>query len=141
MYLLATDGSPASRQAEETLVKYLDPESAPVTVVNVLRQEPNPLADPETKADVQTQRIEQAENLLEGVKDRLGAEGFDVKTSIENGNPGPLICARAQDLEAEGIFMGRRGRGRAGELLLGSVSQYVIHHADCPVTVVSDSEK
>lgn len=140
MFLLATDGSPASREAEETLAEYLNPGSSPVTVTYVISQEPNPLADPGTKADVQTELIEQAENLLEGVENRLAKKGFEVTTSLEHGNPGPVLCSRAEDLEAEGIFMGRRGRGRAGELLLGSVSQYVMHHASCPVTVVSETE-
>jgi nucleotide-binding universal stress UspA family protein len=138
MYLLAVDGSDASRQAENVLVDYLESDAPELLVVNVIEQEPNPMADPESKADMQTELIDQAESLLEGVESRLEGKGFDVETSVEHGHPGTIICQRAEEQDVEGIFMGRRGLGAAGELLMGSVSQHVIHHAPCPVTLVSE---
>lgn len=45
-----------------------------------------------------------------------------------------LDAARAED--AGMIVLGNRGLGRIKETLLGSVSQKVLHHADCPVVIV-----
>lgn len=67
------------------------------------------------------------------------SQGLDVEFSYEVGDPGSLICDRAAKLPADLIVMGRRGRQGFTEFFLGSVSTYVIHHANCCVLVVQGS--
>lgn len=52
------------------------------------------------------------------------------------GSPGSTICELAQTLDADLIVMGRRQHSRLNELLLGSASNYVLHHAPCSVLTV-----
>jgi len=52
------------------------------------------------------------------------------------GSPGRTICDLACDWGADLIVMGRRGRSGLSELILGSVSNYVLHHARCSVLTV-----
>ena len=51
------------------------------------------------------------------------------------------IGDRAKEWNADVIVMGRRGRRNLSEILLGSVSNYVIHHAPCSVLVVQGTQK
>lgn len=52
------------------------------------------------------------------------------------GRPGQVICRLAQSWEADLIVIGSHGRRGLQELLLGSVSNYVLHHAPCSVLTV-----
>jgi len=56
------------------------------------------------------------------------------------GDPGRQICQQAIEQDVGLIVIGRRGRSGLGELLMGSVSNYVMHHAHCSVLVVQGEE-
>ncbi len=57
---------------------------------------------------------------------------FDCKV----GDPNSQICDLARSWGADLIVMGRRGHKGLSEILLGSVSNYVVHHAPCSVLVL-----
>ncbi|MCT7969280.1 universal stress protein [Laspinema sp. D1] len=52
------------------------------------------------------------------------------------GDPGVVSCELARSWGANLIVVGRRGRKGMTELLLGSVSNYITHHAPCSVLIV-----
>jgi nucleotide-binding universal stress UspA family protein len=64
------------------------------------------------------------------------AAGFQAKGRLEEGKPWRIICNVADELGAEPIVVGARGRGRVESALLGSVSFAVVAHARRPVLVV-----
>ncbi|MEO1210720.1 MAG: universal stress protein [Cyanobacteria bacterium J06638_20] len=68
--------------------------------------------------------------------DRARQQGVSVQISTQPHEPGRGICHVAKFWNADLIVMGRRGRRGFTELLQGSVSNYVLHHACCPVLVV-----
>lgn len=67
---------------------------------------------------------------------RATAHGVNAETTQLYGNPSRQICALARNWEADLIVVGRRGLSGLKELFLGSVSNYVVHHAPCSVMVV-----
>lgn len=62
--------------------------------------------------------------------------GFTCNSECQVGNCNLGIGDRAKDWGADLIVMGRRGHRNISEMFLGSVSNYVIHHAPCSVLVV-----
>jgi len=68
------------------------------------------------------------------------AQGIAAQPEHRVGDPGLWICDVAQKWGADLIIMGRRGRTGLSEMLLGSVSNYVLHHAPCTVTVIQGKE-
>ena len=52
------------------------------------------------------------------------------------GEPGPELCRLAADEGADLLVVVSHGRGVLKRVLLGSVSDYVLHHSPCPVLVV-----
>lgn len=75
-------------------------------------------------------------NLLQSLANRAIAVGCSTEFSQNHGSPGQTICDLASNWQADLIVMGRRGRTGINELILGSVSNYVLHHACCSVLVV-----
>jgi nucleotide-binding universal stress UspA family protein len=71
------------------------------------------------------------------VADTVAALRLDAaETRLLEGNPGQALCAFAEEIEADAIVMGSRGRGGFKRALLGSVSDHVVRHARCPVLIV-----
>jgi nucleotide-binding universal stress UspA family protein len=75
-------------------------------------------------------------DLLQKRTDEATALGIPTEFTQNTGDPGRIICNLAHNWNADLIIMGRRGRTGLSELVLGSVSNYVLHHAACSVLVV-----
>ncbi|TAD87152.1 MAG: universal stress protein [Bacteroidetes bacterium] len=54
---------------------------------------------------------------------------------LEYGEPGPSIVKAAEAHHAHLIVLGSHGRKGFDRLLMGSVAEYVLRHAKCPVLV------
>jgi nucleotide-binding universal stress UspA family protein len=79
------------------------------------------------------------DNAEQVVRDALAqARQLAPATTLEGetveGQPAEVLLGEAKD--ASLIVIGSRGRGGVASLMLGSVSQQVVHHAACPVLVV-----
>ncbi|MBE9007318.1 universal stress protein [Fortiea sp. LEGE XX443] len=64
------------------------------------------------------------------------AKGVAAEFTQELGDPSRMICEVARNWNADVIVIGRRGLSGISELFLGSVSNYVLHHAPCSVLTV-----
>ena len=57
-----------------------------------------------------------------------------LRTRVTEGRAGQVLVDASQD--AELLVVGTRGHGGLADALLGSVSTYCVHHAQCPVVVI-----
>jgi nucleotide-binding universal stress UspA family protein len=71
----------------------------------------------------------------------LREQGLAAEAAVRDGEPGPAIVEEAKEWGADLIVVGSRGYTGLRRVLAGSVSQYVIDHAPCPVEVVHVKQK
>lgn len=75
-------------------------------------------------------------NILRFFADKAIADKIETESTQITGHPSTTICKFAQSCHANVIVIGRRGHSGLQEMLLGSVSNYVVHHAPCSVLLV-----
>jgi len=86
--------------------------------------------------DYYIEKHRRGEALLQKARALLPTD-VDSTTILEDGDPSSKIALLAQERGADYIFVGTHGRGRIGQLLLGSTATAVARLATCPVVVVS----
>ncbi|MBD1911156.1 MULTISPECIES: universal stress protein [unclassified Leptolyngbya] len=82
------------------------------------------------------EQSQQVQQYFEDLCEEAQQKGVSVQVSIHPQEAGQAICQIAKFWHANLIVMGRRGRRGLTEVLLGSTSNYVLHHASCPVLIV-----
>lgn len=115
--------------------------------------EPQPVAMPEigalaayggmidaTAIALQEQQFATHLNTISAWLQRLAKQATDrhitINVEYHVGEPQKEICAIATSWAADLIIIGRRGLKGISEVLLGSISSYVLHHAPCSVMVI-----
>ncbi|XP_050374457.1 universal stress protein A-like protein [Argentina anserina] len=74
--------------------------------------------------------------LLERAKDICASHGVTAKTVTEIGDAKTAICAAVLKHNVSMLVLGARGLGKIKRAIIGSVSNYCVQHAKCPVLVV-----
>lgn len=135
LFLFPTDGSDQACNAEDHLIDLAGGEDT-VIVLNVIPDMPvNDVAGQYDPINFAEEFTKESKEILKSVNGRLQEQDFAIETRIKKGHPGEVICELADEQNVDYVVMGRGGRGAASELLLGSVSRYVIHNTDTPVVV------
>ncbi|WP_240416433.1 universal stress protein [Paenibacillus periandrae] len=87
-------------------------------------------------ASVQTELYQAANELVDEAKLRISNLDKASATLLDGGAPARVILDYAEANHADLIIVGSRGFGTFKEILLGSVSSEILHHAKIPVLVV-----
>jgi nucleotide-binding universal stress UspA family protein len=129
------DGSPSSLAAVTEAARRAGP-AGRLIVVHAYEPPPEALGWPlyESAARDAASGAQQCVDRLRG---HPALEEVDWTAEVVAGPTAEVIDAAARNLDADAIYIGSRGAGRASALL-GSVAHAVLHLADRPVTVITE---
>ena len=134
--LLATDGSREAHLAATTSADLANSTNSELHIVHVGELRPTFLAQTEEEP---AELERQAQRLLdEEVRSVEEAGGIVKEAHLRQGKADEEVVELAERMGIGLIVMGSRGRGRIRRALLGSVSESVVRHAHCPVTIVRE---
>jgi nucleotide-binding universal stress UspA family protein len=134
--LLATDGSAEAQLAATTAADLLESTESELHVVYVGELRPTFLAQTELEP---AELERESQRLLDEQVRKVEEAGGTVKEAhLRLGRADEEIVDLADSLGIGLIVMGSRGRGRIRRALMGSVSESVVKHAHCPVTIVRE---
>ncbi|NLI13635.1 universal stress protein [Pelotomaculum propionicicum] len=90
--------------------------------------------------DLEEKSFDYFKSELEEAEEKIRKEGVQVQHVIVQDSPGAAIVRFAEKEKIDLIAMGSRNRGLIEGLILGlgSVSNYVIQNARCPVLITKD---
>ena len=133
--LVAVDGSETSKKAFDQSVFLAQKCSSKLYVVHVVLDWEYG-GDSAATFELIDEIIANGRELLERCKTLALKSNVQVETLLEQGDYAHEIIEVAKRNDCNVIIMGSRGMSPIKELLLGSVSLKVMHHASCPVMIV-----
>ncbi|MEM6598944.1 MAG: universal stress protein [Cyanobacteria bacterium P01_C01_bin.69] len=80
--------------------------------------------------------VEHYEALLKQKIEEAQAEGVEAESMQPQGATGRVLCKVARTSEVDLLVVGSHQRRGISELMMGSTSNYIMHHAPCSVLVV-----
>jgi len=151
--LVATDGSEGALDAANFLYKLASPASVQqITVLAVISPiESTPFFNEmsfaggsvftqETWNSLNRSLDTNAQGAVTKTRDALTRLTPNINVIVRTGSPAEEIVDAAKHVGADLIVLGSRGLNGVRSVLLGSVSDRVLHLAHCPVLVVRPSE-
>jgi nucleotide-binding universal stress UspA family protein len=144
--LVPTDGSDMALHAAKVARVIAEKFGSQVTLVTVIQNYyslpafsmPDTITIP---VSVLTDLENTGKLILDKTQEVFAGFNQQVDSRIEYGPPGQQLIDLAADGQYSLIVMGRRGLSAVTGMLLGSVSNHLIHYAPCPVLIVKGNEK
>ena len=142
--LLAVDGSVCSDAAADELAKRPWPPESEVKVITAV-EIPVPMGmepwaiSPDYFEDLERTLRHTGQAVLDSALLKLKSitdKTLKISSEIIQGSPAQVIVDEAESWGADLIVLGSRGLGIWNRLVLGSVSNAVVHHAKCSVEIV-----
>lgn len=139
--LIATDGSPASREAVAFGLELAAEQGASVTFLHVASVEAVWPVAGYSEEEVAELPPPDKDDVLKEAKALADEKGVEADLELTFGDPVVEIARVADEVKADLIVIGSRGLGAISGTLLGSVSRAVLRETKRPVLVVRETAK
>ncbi|KAJ7556875.1 hypothetical protein O6H91_05G102700 [Diphasiastrum complanatum] len=138
--LIAVDDSEGSSRAVDYVLSTIAGPADSITLLHV-RPELDDNVDmfyggPAWLDEVEKKYIERSEAILNRFEHEVKQHQINCKTLSLKGDPRIKIVEAVKDLSPDLLIIGSRGHGKIKRVLLGSISDYAAHHAECSVLIV-----
>lgn len=137
--LLPVDGSECSGRAVDFVIEKMRAREGGLELHLLSVHAPIPYAGAVSSIGsekVQQYYREEGEQTLKPARARLDAAKVAYVHHIMVGDPADVIARFAKENKIDQIVIGTHGRGRIGNMLMGSVASKVVHLAEVPVLLV-----
>lgn len=131
--VIATDGSETATRAVSVALEFAAAFDASVHALYVVDKRELAGSPEAVRAELAAALEEAAEDALSAVRDSADRS---VETAVREGDPRAEICRYADDIDADVVALGTRGRHGDHAYLLGSVAEGVVRSCDRPVLTV-----
>jgi len=137
--LVAVDLSESTEKIVKEVEKIAQALSAKVYLLHVAEPEPDFVGfevGPQTVRDSLSISFHGKHRQLQTMAERLREARLDTTALLVQGATAETILNEALKLDVDMIAVGSHGRGAMRKLLVGSVSEGVLHKSECPILVV-----
>ncbi len=140
MYLVAVDGSEWGERAAMRAVNLAAETDAKVKLVTVIPwsgYQPMSIEELANRPIAREQEEKHAqENILAPLVAANSDKGVEISTHCDWGSPTDVIRDLTKKEHANMVFVGRRGRSKLSDLILGSVANSLAHSLGVPIVLV-----
>jgi nucleotide-binding universal stress UspA family protein len=134
--VVAVDGSAHAERALETAIEWAKCSGAQLVLLSVVPFHAVPFGGPQLTPPINEADIEAHKAMLERLKAHVLKSGLSkVATELRQGMVVDEIMDYLLENPPDLLVVGSRGLSAAKRIILGSVSESLVHHAPCPVLV------
>jgi nucleotide-binding universal stress UspA family protein len=135
--LVPVDGSENSFRALEEAIFLSKKLDAQITALHVMGKTPTVYIHPQKELEELLENYrKESEGILKKCQEIGKNNRIELNTAISEGDEASKIIQYAEKGQFDMIVMGHRGSGKFKEMVLGSVSEKVLHRTKCSVLIV-----
>jgi nucleotide-binding universal stress UspA family protein len=135
--LVPMDGSSTSFKALSAAIELSQRIGSQVCVLHIMEDVPKLYIESQKLLDqLLSSRTEEGKKLLEKIKQEAKSKNVVITTELQLGDPATIILEASKKQGYDTIIMGTRGLGHFKGLVLGSVSNKVVHHSSCSILLI-----